>query len=279
MEGFGFYKVITGMSSRDSKKFPGILAAIFITIAGLMIFQDYLESLRKDHTFYFGESLLFKTIWFLFIPILVVLYKKLKKQGLDSFQTTGLFIIVPVFIHFLLLPIVFLFFSVLFYEGRYDLYKILSYTLANDLYILIIVYSTFVLGYKYLSKSASAKLFSEEKTWLKTLVIRNGKDNRIVNISEIVQIVASTPYVEVHMDNRKYLHTATLRSINELLDQNNFIRVHKSAIVNIHQIFSFKSRLNGDYDLKLKNGQITRLSRTYAANFKKHFESANQVSQ
>lgn len=279
MSRLGFYTVITEKNSIDRKKLLWILTSVFIFIAGLMIFQDYLESQRKGHVFYFGESLLFKTIWFLFIPILMVLYKKLKKQGLNNLYTTGLFIIVPVFIHYLLLPMVFLFFSVLFYGGRYDLYKILSYTLANDLYILIIVYSTFVLGYKYLSKSALAKHYPEEKTWPKTLVINSGKDNSIVNISEIVQIVAATPYVEVHLENRKYLHTATLRSINKFLGQNDFIRVHKSAIVNIHQILSFKSRLNGDYDLKLKNGQITRLSRTYAANFKKCFESANRIKR
>lgn len=254
----------------------GTLAFVFVFIAGLMIFQDYLESRRVGRSFYFSESFLFKTIWFLFIPILPVLYKELKKPRFDS--TLG-YIIVPVIIHFLILPLVFLFFTALFYGGRYDLYKILTYTLANDLWILILVYSTFVLGFKYYErKKTRVKISSEGTAGSPSLVINNGKDNIIIKTSEIIQINAATPYVEVHLENRKYLHTTTLRSIGMLLDQKDFIRVHKSAIVNINKVHSFKSRLNGDYDLQLKNGLTTRLSRTYAADFKNRFELANRVS-
>lgn len=266
------HKSIADKSSIDSRKLLATLSAVFIFIAGIMIFQDFLESRRMGRTFYFSESFLFKTIWLIFIPILMVLYRQLKKQEYTGPYSTPLFIIVPVCIHFIILPFVFLFFSVLFYGGRYDLYKILSYTLANDLYVLIIVYSTFVLGYKYFSVPASAEISAEIKEQPDTLVINNGKINRIINIPEIVKIVAATPYVTIQLKDKKYLHTATLKSMGELLAQNDFIRVHKSAIVNKNQVVSFKSRLNGDYDLLLKNGEELRLSRTYAAGFKKHFK-------
>ena len=275
----GLYKSTAEKHSIDSRKLLGILCAVFIFIAGLMIFQDFLESRRQGRSFYFSESFLFKTIWFLFIPGLMLLYEQLKKQRFTGRYSTTLFIIVPVLVHFLFLPFVFLFFSVLFYGGRYDLFKILTYTVANDLYVLILVYSTFVLGFKHFSKAASAKASAEGSISSETLVINNGKDNSIVRISEIVQIVAATPYVSVQLENKNYLHTATLKSIIEILDPNIFIRVHKSAIVNIHSVLSFKSRLNGDYDLQLKNGEKVRLSRTYAADFKNRFELAKRVSR
>lgn len=274
----GLNKVIAEKSSPDSRKLLGILSAVFIFIAGLMILQDFLEAQRVGRSFYFSESFLFKAIWFLFIPILMLLYKQLKQRRLTGPYSTFLYILVPILVHFLILPFVFLFFSILFYGGRYDLYKILTYTLANDLYVLILVYSTFVLGFKYFSKAASAKISAEGPASPETLVINNGKDNSIIKIIEIVQIVAATPYVSIQLKDKKFLHTATLRSIHKLLDQTIFIRVHKSAIVNIHQILSFKSRLNGDYDLQLKNGEEVRLSRTYAAEFKKRFEPAKRVS-
>ncbi len=62
-----------------------MLSGFFLLIIGLTIFQDFLESKRNGYAFYFNESLLFKTIWFLFIPILAVLYKKLKNETLDSY--------------------------------------------------------------------------------------------------------------------------------------------------------------------------------------------------
>ena len=275
----GSYNSIAEKNSLDSRKLLGILSAVFIFIAGLMILQDYLEAQRVGRSFYFSESFLFKTIWFLFIPGLMLLYEQLRKQRFTGRYSTALYIVIPVLVHFLFLPFVFLFFSVLFYGGRYDLYKILTYTLANDLYVLILVYSTFVLGYKHFSKVASAKVPAEGSMPPETLVINNGKDNSIVRISEIVQIVAATPYVSIQLEHKKYLHTATLKSINDILDQNTFIRVHKSAIVNVHNVLSFKSRLNGDYDLQLKNGEEVRLSRTYAADFKNRFETAKRVSR
>lgn len=266
-------------SSIDSRKLLAILCAVFIFIAGLMIFQDYLESRRQGRSFYFSESFLFKTIWFLFIPILPVLYKQLKKRQFKSPYSTISFIVVPVIVHFLILPFVFLILSITFYGGRYDLYKILTYTLANDLYVLILVYSTFVLGYRYFTKVSSVKISAEEFKFQETLVINNGKDNSIVKISEIVQIISATPYVTIQLENKKYLHTATLKSISKILNPDEFIRVHKSAIVNIYKVVSFKSRLNGDYDLQLKTGEELRLSRTYSADFKNRFETANRVSR
>lgn len=265
----GIHKM--NMNSIDSKNLAAILSAVFIFIAGIKILQDFLEAKRVGRAFYFSESFLFKTIWLLFIPILMVLYNQLKKQDFTRPSSTALLIIVPVIIHYLILPVVFLFFSHLFYGGRYGLYKILSYTLANDLYVLIIVYSTFVLGYKYFYIPASVTLTSEIKEQPDSLVVNNGKVNTVIKIKEIIQIVASTPYVTIQLNNKKYLHTATLKAMGEILDNKTFIRVHKSTIVNKKQVVSFKSRLNGDYDLLLKNGNKVRLSRTYAANFKELF--------
>ena len=262
----------------DSKRLLAVLSAVFLFIAGIMIFQDFLEAKRVGRSFYFSESFLFKTIWFLFIPILIILYQKLKKQDLSRPSSILLFILGPVIVHFVLLPFVFLFFTFLFYDGRYSLYKILSYTLANDLYILIIVYSTFVLSFKYLYVPASDKVSTEKKESPDSIVINNGRVSRIISIPEVVQIVAATPYVTIQLENKKYLHTATLKSMSELLAPNGFIRVHKSVIVNKDQVVSFKSRLNGDYDLLLKNGEELRLSRTYAANFKKHFYADPRVN-
>lgn len=264
------HKINSG--SIDGKNLPAILSAVFIFIAGIMILQDFLEAKRAGSAFYFSESFLFKTIWLLFIPILILLYKQLKKQDFSRPYSTVFFIIVPVIIHFIILPAVFLFFTYLFYDGRYGLYKILSYTVANDLYILIIVYSTFVLGYKYFFVPASGILSSEIKVQPDTIVVNNGKVNTVINVQEIILIVAATPYVTIQLKNKKHLHTATLKAMSELLDEKNFIRVHRAVIVNKDEVVSFKSRLNGDYDLLLKNGEEVRLSRNYAANFKKNYD-------
>jgi len=101
-------KFIYGIPT-DIKKNVIILLVIFIFITGLTIFQDFLESNRSGHSFYFSESILFKTIWILFIPILALLSRILKNQNLDSLGKTTFFIVTPIIIHLVVLPFVFLF--------------------------------------------------------------------------------------------------------------------------------------------------------------------------
>lgn len=264
--------------STDSKKNFRALLAIFIFIIGLTIFQDFLESNRSGYSFYFSESILFKTIWILFIPLLALLSRILKNQNLDSLGKTTFFIVTPIIIHLIILPFVFLFFSVLFYNGRYNIYKILTYTLANDLYKLVLIYSVFVFGYRFLSYKLTHPISSNEKSYIKTIIISNGKNNAVVEVNSIYQITADTPYIAIQLENKKYLHTATLKSISVQLNLNRFVRVHKSTIVNLDKVVSFKSRLNGDYDIFLKNGTELRLSRTYSANFKSKFKNTHQVT-
>lgn len=253
------------------------LSGAFIFIVALTIGQDFLESKRNSYAFYFSESLLFKTIWFLFIPILAVLYMKLQRVSLTSNRRTIVFIIIPVAAHLFILPFVAVIFSILFYGGRYDLYKFFSYTLANDFYVLVIVYAGFVLGYKYWTNRPGI-INPESIPATNTIVINNGKTNVVVCVDDIMQITSATPYVFIHLENRKYLHSETLKSICDQLDDNVFVRVHKSAVVNITKVSSFKSRLNGDYDLQFENGDQVRLSRTYAANFKRHISAGHQVN-
>lgn len=265
------------LSENIGKLLPA-LSVVFLCIVGLTIFQDFLESKRNDYTFSFDESILFKTIWFLFIPILTVLHKKLKNETFDNYRKTLIIIVSPIVVHLSILPFVAVIFSVLFFEGRYDLYKFFSYTLAHDLYKLVIVYTSFVLGYKYFTTLTRNTHIKEIKPKLNTIVIRNGKENVVVNIADILQITSATPYIFIHLENKKHLHSETLKSICSQLDNSVFVRVHKSSLVNISKVSSFKSRLNGDYDLQLKNGELVRLSRTYSSDFKKHFYVSQRVN-
>lgn len=158
------------------------------------------------------------------------------------------------------------------------MHKIVTYTLANDFYKIIIVYSGFIFLHRYLYYQSPEIVSVDQKTHLKKLKIGNGKNNTIVEVKDIFQISAETPYIFIQLEEKKYLHTETLKSITTKLDNNTFIRVHKSTIVNLDKVISFQSRLNGDYNIYLKNGVKVRLSRTYAANFKRHFRNTPRVT-
>jgi hypothetical protein len=243
----------------------------------LAVFQDFLESQRTGIEFNLDESVLFKIVWFLFIPILLFLYKKLQNNRPNTSVHIIVVILSAIVVHLFLVPLVAVLFSVLFYQSRYDLYKFFTYTLAHDLYKLVIIYTSFVWGYKYFLSHTSATDVKESSSKQGSIVVNNGKENTIINVCDIVQITSATPYIFIHLEHRKYLHAETLKSICLQLDDRVFVRVHKSTVVNISKVSAFKSRLNGDYDLQLINGAWVRLSRTYADNFKKLFASGHRV--
>ena len=248
-----------------------ILSGIIIVITTINMFQDFWEAKRSGYSFHFSESLLFKIVWILYIPIIMVLYQKLKSETHISYTKTALFIILPITVHLIMLPFIATILSLFFYQGRYDLFKFFSYTLTHDFSIAVLIYAGFVLGYQYLPVRKPDAVYTEKATASPTFVIHNGKDNMIIHTEDIIQITSATPYVSIHLENKRYLHSETLKSMLEQLDDQIFIRVHKSAVVNLSKIRSFKSRLNGDYDLQMTDGTLVRLSRTYASEFKKRF--------
>ncbi|WP_240793814.1 LytR/AlgR family response regulator transcription factor [Antarcticibacterium arcticum] len=197
---------------------------------------------------------------------------------MNSYGKTAVFIVSPIVVHLLIFPFVAVAFSMLFYEGRYDLYKFYSYSLSHDLYKVVMVYATFVVGYKYFLKHTRDIYIGVSKPPLDTIVVNNGKENVVVKVEDITHITSDSPYITFHLKDIKYLHSETLKSICDKLDKNVFVRVHKSTVVNITKVRSFKSRLNGDYDLQLEDRELVRLSRTYAPDFKKRFSINHRVN-
>ncbi len=255
-----------------------LLLAIFLSIVALTVFQDFLESRRSGYSFYISESILFKTVWFLYIPQLAVLNKILKRHTFNSLHKTILLIVASIVTHLIVLTLVFSIGSFIFFNGSYSINKILSYTLANDLYQLFIVYSAFVVIQRFISNRSKSMNLAYNKTNIQNIIISNGKNYTIVPLKDIYKITAETPYVSIHVENKKYLHSETLKSIAIQLENEAFVRIHKSTIVNLEKVVSIKSRLNGDYDILLKNGSELRLSRTYVANFRSKLKDTHQVT-
>lgn len=270
-------KTIYRFSGGTYKNLPQLIV-IVLSIVSLAVFQDFLESQRNGYSFYLSESILFKTVWFLFIPQLALIKRILSNQKIDSFSKKVSLIVLSIAIHLIVLTLVFSLCSIIFFNGSYSIYKIVSYTLANDFYKLVIVYAAFVFIHKYLSNKIPETVTLNNKIGTQKIVIANGKKRTILEVNDIYRITAETPYISIQLEDKKYLHTETLKSISTQLDNSMFVRVHRSTIVNMDKVVSLKSRLNGDYDILLKNGIELRLSRTYAANFKSMFKNTHQVS-
>ncbi|HJU65121.1 MAG TPA: LytTR family DNA-binding domain-containing protein, partial [Gemmatimonadaceae bacterium] len=74
------------------------------------------------------------------------------------------------------------------------------------------------------------------------LVIDTGGAELILDIAEIMWIEADDYYAAVHARGRRYLIRESLSSLEERLDRTQFVRVHRSAIVNLAQVSEIRSR-------------------------------------
>ena len=62
---------------------------------------------------------------------------------------------------------------------------------------------------------------------------------RVVPVAQIEYITASGPYVELHTSERAYLIREAIHTLEERLDPNRFLRIHRSIIVRVDLIDTF----------------------------------------
>ena len=103
-----------------------------------------------------------------------------------------------------------------------------------------------------------------ERRWDR-LVIKSAGTTRFLRVADIDWIEAAGVYVNLHIAGKEVLYRTALNELAEHLDSRRFIRVHRSAIVNIESILQLEPLSHGEFDVVLKNGSRTRVSRTYRA--------------
>jgi two-component system LytT family response regulator len=98
------------------------------------------------------------------------------------------------------------------------------------------------------------------------LAIRDSGETVNVQIDTIDWIDAAGDYMCVHADGDTYVLRGTMKRLEELLDPEKFVRVHRSTIVNRKRVRSLRAHRNGEYFLTLENSRELKLSRSYKRN-------------
>jgi DNA-binding LytR/AlgR family response regulator len=99
-----------------------------------------------------------------------------------------------------------------------------------------------------------------------TLVIRDGRERRIVRCNDILWIESANNHVGIHTRSGSWVNRDTLTRLEKLLPSNRFLRVHRSALVNIAFVERFTSGSRGDGALLLTDGSRINVSRRYRDN-------------
>lgn len=94
-------------------------------------------------------------------------------------------------------------------------------------------------------------------------VVRSKGKASFIRHADIDWIEAEGDYVRLHAGPQSWLVRDTMASVGRQLGGRRFVRIHRSAIVNVDRIRELESFENGDYRVRLKDATELRLSRTY----------------
>lgn len=91
-------------------------------------------------------------------------------------------------------------------------------------------------------------------------VVHNGRI-LLINVEDIDWIKACGNYALLCVGDQQYEIRETLSNLEERLDRRNFLRIHRSTMVNVHRIREIQPWFHGHHLVVLKNGLQLRMSR------------------
>ena len=101
---------------------------------------------------------------------------------------------------------------------------------------------------------------------LDRIVVRGAHRVRLLPVEQIAWIEADGPYVKLHTrDGGVHLHRGLLGSLEASLEERRFVRIHRSAIVNIDLVEELRQDAHGDYIVLLRDRTEIRVGRRFRA--------------
>lgn len=92
------------------------------------------------------------------------------------------------------------------------------------------------------------------------------KSEKLLNlpVEEIMFLEASGDYTILTTKNDQFVSSSGIGKLEEILNPEIFIRVHRSTIININFLKEIEKHFNGGMVVKMNNGKSFPVSRTYA---------------
>ena len=111
-----------------------------------------------------------------------------------------------------------------------------------------------------------AHLVNAEAPMSRKIIGKAGAEFFLLNVSDILAFQAEGDLTWIVTARQKYYATQNLRALEERLKDSSFRRIHRNALVNIHQILKMSMITSQRWLLTLTNGQEFVVSKRQAKN-------------
>jgi two-component system LytT family response regulator len=112
---------------------------------------------------------------------------------------------------------------------------------------------------------------TKDRPYLTRVPVRSDGRVRVVDLADVDWVGAADNYVALHCGNREYLVRDTIAQIESRLDPQHFVRIHRSTIVRFDRISELVPDGHGDFEVRLKNGAVLAMSRTFRPRVEERF--------
>jgi len=104
--------------------------------------------------------------------------------------------------------------------------------------------------------------------WLQELWVPHRSELVRVSVSDVRRIDAERDYVRLYVGDKTYLLLQTIAGLEEKLDPDAFIRIHRSTILRKSHIAGLRHDGLGVWSVELEDGETLRIGRTFLPNVK-----------
>jgi len=93
------------------------------------------------------------------------------------------------------------------------------------------------------------------------ILVHVGTREVMIQVTDLEWVEADTYYARLHVGGRSYLHRERMHVLEAHLDPEQFIRVHRSAIVNVNHVRELRRLQGGEPVVVLTSGRQVKASR------------------
>ena len=91
--------------------------------------------------------------------------------------------------------------------------------------------------------------------------MKDGEKEILVSVEKIDWIEAAAYYCGLHTNGRTYMLRETITDLSNKLNPKQFVRIHRSSIVNLDRIREIYREGHGDASIVLMDGEKLRMSK------------------
>jgi two-component system, LytTR family, response regulator len=114
------------------------------------------------------------------------------------------------------------------------------------------------------------KVSASEKT--ERIVVKTGTKIQVIPVETLLYLEAQDDYVMLYTAEGKHLKQQTMKHYETTLDNKTFVRIHRSYIVNVHQVVKIEPYEKDSWQVVLKNNVKLPVSKSGYALLKKQLE-------